>query len=81
MILTYDEALNRADNKEWFKQFYKREEIISDDEVKEINALVLKAGEKALQDYFEIKDDMFLQKEYKDDLIDYLNDVINGVAL
>lgn len=80
MILTYDEALNRADNKEWFKQFYKREEIISDEEVKEINALVLKAGEKALQDYFEIKDDMFLQREYKDDLIDYLNDVINGVA-
>ena len=59
MILTYDEALNRADNKEWFKQFYKREEIISDEEVKEINELVLKAGEKALQDYFEIKDDMF----------------------
>lgn len=81
MILTYDEALNRADNKEWFKQFYKREEIISDEEVKEINELVLKAGEKALQDYFEIKDDMFLQREYKDDLIDYLNDVINGVAL
>jgi hypothetical protein len=80
MILTYDEALNRADNKEWFKQFYKREEIISDEEVKEINELVLKAGEKALQDYFEIKDDMFLQREYKDDLIDYLNDVINGVA-
>ena len=80
MMLTYDEALNRADNKEWFKQFYKREEIISDEEVKEINELVLKAGEKALQDYFEIKDDMFLQREYKDDLIDYLNDVINGVA-
>lgn len=80
MILTYDEALNRADNKEWFKQFYKREEIISDEEVKEINELVLKAGEKALQNYFEIKDDMFLQREYKDDLIDYLNDVINGVA-
>jgi hypothetical protein len=80
MILTYDEALNRADNKEWFKQFYKREEIISDEEVKEINELVLKAGEKALQDYFEIKDDMFLQREYKDDLMDYLNDVINGVA-
>ena len=80
MILTFDEALNRADNKEWFKQFYKREEIISDEEVKEINELVLKAGEKALQDYFEIKDDMFLQREYKDDLIDYLNDVINGVA-
>ena len=80
MILTYDEALNRTDNKEWFKQFYKREEIISDEEVKEINELVLKAGEKALQDYFEIKDDMFLQREYKDDLIDYLNDVINGVA-
>ena len=71
MILTYDEALNRADNKEWFKQFYKREEIISDEEVKEINELVLKTGEKALQDYFEIKDDMFLQREYKDDLIDY----------
>jgi histidinol dehydrogenase len=80
MILTYDEALNRAENKEWFKQFYKREEIISDEDVKEINALVAKTGEKALNDYFETNDDIFLQKEYKDDLIEYLLDVINGVA-
>ena len=81
MILTYDEALEKATNKEWFKQFYKREEICSDDEVKEINELVKKAGEKALFDYFEINEDMFLQREYKDDLIDYLNDVIEGVAV
>ena len=80
MILTYDEALVRATNKEWFKQTYKREEIVSDAEVKEINDLVKKTGEKALQDYFETDDDLFLQKEYKDDLIDYLNDVIDGVA-
>ena len=80
MILTYDEALARATNKEWFKQTYKREEIVSDAEVKEINDLVKKTGEKALQAYFETDDDLFLQKESKDDLIDYLNDVIDGVA-
>ncbi len=79
MILTYDEALERASNKEWFKSVYKREDIISDEDVKEINALAKKAGPKALMSYFEIDDDMFLQKEYKDDLIDYLEDVIAGV--
>ncbi len=81
MILTYDEALERSANKEWFKSVYKREDIISDEEVKEINALVLKASPKALEVYFETKDDLFLQKEYKDDLIDYLEDVIAGVEV
>lgn len=78
MILTYDEALNKADNKEWFKKYYKREEICDDNEVKEINDLVCKVGEKYLFDYFSIYEDMFLQKEYKDDLIDYLYEILDN---
>lgn len=78
MILTYDEAKAKADNPDWFEGYYKRDEICSDEEVKEINDLVKKAGEAALHDYFAIKEDMFLQKEYKEDLIDYLNEIIDG---
>ena len=79
MILTYDEALERSTNKEWFKSVYKKEDVISDEEVKDVNELAKKAGPKALKAYFEIDDDMFLQKEYKEDLITFLYDVINGV--
>lgn len=78
MILTYDEALDKAENKEWFKNTYKKEEICTDEEVKEINDLVCRVGEKALFDYFSIYEDMFLQREYKDDLLDYLNDCLNN---
>lgn len=80
MILTYKEALEKAENKEWFKSTFKSEEICSDEEVEEINKLVKKVGEQYLFDYFCINEDMFLQREYKDDLIDYLNDVLNGVV-
>ncbi len=78
MILKYDEALEKSSNPNWFLATYKREEICSDDEVLEINELVKEVGEKYLFDYFCISEDMFLQKEYKDDLIDYLNDIKNG---
>lgn len=75
MILKYDEALEKAENKDWFKCFYKREDLASDSEVKEINTLVKELGEDVLFDYFEIKEDMVLQKEYVLDLLDYLEDV------
>lgn len=76
MILTFDEAKERADNPEWFEGYYKRDEICSDEEVKLINDLVKKVGEDKLHEYFAIKDDMFLQKEYMDDLIDYLEEFL-----
>ena len=78
MILTYDEALLKAENKDWFKSFYKREDLASDIEVNEINALVKELGEDVLFDYFEIKEDMVLQKDYVDDLLDYLEDLKNA---
>lgn len=34
MILTYDEGFKRASNPEWFKSFFKRDEIATDEEVK-----------------------------------------------
>lgn len=74
MILTYKEALDRSLNKEWFKSTYKEEEICSDEEVYEINKVVKMVGENVLFDYFGINEDMFLQREYKDDLLDYLYD-------
>lgn len=76
MILTYDEAKNHSENPDWFEQHYSRDEICSDEDVKEINELVKKVGEKALHEYFAIDEDMFLQKEYKEDLIDYLNELL-----
>ena len=76
MILKYDEALEKADNKEWFKSFYKKDEVSDDDTVDEINELVTKlGGNQILTDYFEIKDDMILLKMYEDDLFDYLYDL------
>lgn len=78
MILTYEEAKNKADNPAWFSIFYKREEIASDEEVKEINDLVKIVGEDKLFDYFQIKEDMLLQKEYVEDLLWYLNEIKEG---
>ena len=77
MILTYDEALKRAENPDWFKSFYKKEDLASDIDVEKINTLVKELGENILFDYFEIKEDMVLQKEYVEDLLDYLNDKKN----
>lgn len=74
MILTYDEAKMRADNPEWFEGYYKRDEICSDSEVKEINDLVKKVGEDKLFEYFGINEDMFLQKEYMEDLMAFLEE-------
>lgn len=75
MILTYDEALKRAENPDWFKSFYKKEDLASDIDVEKINTLVRELGENILFDYFEIKEDMVLQKEYVEDLLDYLNEI------
>ncbi len=76
MILKYDEALKKASNKEWFKSFYKKDEVSSDDTVNEINELVNElGGNQILTNYFEISDDMILLKMYEDDLLDYLYDL------
>ena len=76
MILKYDEALEKASNKEWFKSFYKVDEVSDDETVDEINDLVKKlGGNQVLFNYFEIKDDMILLKIYEDDLFDYLYDL------
>lgn len=78
MILTYDEALKKANNPDWFKSFYKKEDLASDDEVLKINNLVKEVGEDKLFEYFEIKEDMVLQKEYVLDLIEYLEELKGG---
>jgi hypothetical protein len=72
MILKYDEALDKAENKDWFKSFYKREDLASDTKVNQINTLVKELGEDVLFDYVEIKEAMVLQKEYVLDLLDDL---------
>lgn len=75
MILTYEEGLAKASNKEWFLSFFKRDEIASDEEVKMINNLVLEVGINYLNEYLEDDEDIILQREYVLDLIDYLNEV------
>ena len=51
MILTYDEALKRAENPDWFKSFYKKEDLASDIDVEKINTLVKELGENILFDF------------------------------
>lgn len=75
MILKYDEALKKALNPDWFKSFYNKEDLASDIEVDKINSLVKELGEDILFDYFEIHEDMVLQKEYVEDLLDYLEEI------
>lgn len=76
MILKYNEALAKATNPNWFKSFYKQEDLASDSDVDKINELVKQLGEQVLFDYFEIKEDMVLQAIYVDDLLDYLYDLL-----
>lgn len=78
MILTYDEALARAENKEWFKSFFNKDDIASDLKVKIINDLVREVGISYLNDYLEDDEDTILQDMYADDLIDYLEAVKRG---
>lgn len=75
MILKYDEALKKALNPDWFKSFYNKEDLASDIEVDKINSLVNELGEDVLFNYFEIHEDMVLQKEYVLDLLDYLEEM------
>ena len=74
MILTYDEGFKRASNPEWFKSFFKRDEIATDEEVKKINELALEVG----LSYLEEDRDVILQREYVADLISYLEEVKGG---
>lgn len=78
MILTYDEGLKRAGNPEWFKSFFKRDEIATDEEVKKINVLALEVGLSYLNEYLEDDSDIILQREYVADLISYLEEVKGG---
>ncbi len=74
-LLTYDEALAQAQNKDWFKGFYNRDEILSDDLVKEVNELAESIGPNTLSDYFEQDKDLLLFAMYYPDLKDYLDDL------
>lgn len=78
MILTYDEGFKRASNPEWFKSFFKRDEIATDEEVKKINELALEVGLSYLKEYLEEDRDVILQREYVADLICYLEEVKGG---
>lgn len=78
MILTYDEGFKRASNPEWFKSFFKRDEIATDEEVKKINELALEVGLSYLKEYLEEDRDVILQREYVVDLISYLEEVKGG---
>ena len=68
-ILTYDEALEKSANKDWFKGFYKKDEICNDLEVNQINELANKFKVNPLSSYFETKEDIMLQKEYFESVI------------
>lgn len=78
MILTYDEGFKRASNPEWFKSFFKRDEIATDEEVKKINEFALEVGLSYLKEYLEEDRDVILQREYVADLISYLEEVKGG---
>lgn len=78
MILTYDEGFKRASNPEWFKSFFKRDEIATDEEIKKINELALEVGLSYLKEYLEEDRDVILQREYVADLIPYLEEVKGG---
>lgn len=78
MILTYDEGLKRASNPEWFKSFFKRDDIATDEEVKKINLLATEVGISYLNEYLEDDSDIILQREYVADLISYLEEVKGG---
>lgn len=79
MILTYDEGLKRASNPDWFKSFFKRDDIATDEEVDKINTLAQEVGISYLNDYLEDDSDIILQSEYVDDLIAYLEEVKGGI--
>ena len=75
-ILKYSEALEKARNKDWFRNFYKEDEICSDIEVDQINDLASKFKINPLSDYFETKEDIMLQKEYYETTISDLEEML-----
>ncbi len=78
MILTYEEGLMRSLNKEWYKSFFKKEDLASDEKVNLINSLAKEVGINYLNEYLEDDEDMVLQDIYADDLIEYLQAVKRG---
>jgi len=74
-LLKYSEALEQAQNKEWFKSFYKETEVLSDEKVDLVNELANSISNTALSDYFEQEKDLLLLNIYYDDLMDYLKDL------
>ncbi len=74
-LLTYDEALEKAENKNWFTEFYKRDEVCSDEEVKEANELAESISKTCLKEFFGEDQDVLLLNIYYDNLMDYLEDL------
>lgn len=74
-LLTYDEALDRAENKNWFKNFYSKDEVCTDQEVREANELARSISSTCLKDFFGEDADVLLLNIYYDNLMDYLEDL------
>ncbi len=74
-LLTYDEALERAENKNWFINFYKKDEVCTDEEVREANELAESISATCLKDFFGEDADVLLLNIYYDNLMDYLEDL------
>ncbi len=74
-LLTYDEALERAENKNWFVNFYKKDEVCTDEEVREANELAESISATCLKDFFGEDADVLLLNIYYDNLMDYLEDL------
>ena len=74
-LLTYDEALDRAENKNWFINFYSKDEVCTDQEVREANELARSISATCLKDFFGEDADVLLLNIYYDNLMDYLEDL------
>lgn len=74
-LLTYDEALERAENKNWFINFYSKDEVCTDEEVREANELASSISATCLKDFFGEDADVLLLNIYYDNLMDYLEDL------
>lgn len=52
-LLTYDEALEKAENKNWFVEFYKKDEVCTDLEVAQANELAESISATCLKEFLE----------------------------
>lgn len=74
-LLTYDEALEKAENKNWFVEFYKKDEVCTDLEVAQANELAESISASCLKEFFGEDQDILLLNIYYDNLMDYLEDL------